>query len=122
MICRPGNGRSMPRRRGVAQLEFVANLPLILAFLGLVILAGVALMMGAGLVASRLDAIGRASQAAQRASDGNGGDAPDLSYQPRSPLQVPDRFDVSGDKRIAHVLEPIRNLARSNPLVPEVKP
>jgi hypothetical protein len=126
------------RSRGVAQLEFVANLPLVLGLLSLVIWTGVVLFARSQqmIVAST-----RSLTATQATSDEPTGVkqpqgavsasrtamparshlAP-LVFDSRPPLHVPPRFRVLGDERVGEILEPIAGLARPKLLPILVKP
>jgi hypothetical protein len=116
------------RPRGIAQIEFVANLPLILGLLSLVIWTGVVLLAHSGRTIIERDrllppaATGQPTQLETSTVPA----APDLAgpagrsdarstvtvLDPRPPLQVPPRFAVSGEERVGEVLRPITELGR----------
>jgi hypothetical protein len=119
------------RRRGIAQIEFVANLPLLLGLLSLVIWTGVVLLARSGRTIIERDRLlppsatattGQPTQlepstvptAPDRAGPAGGSDAKSagLVFDPRPPLQVPPRFAVSGEERVDEVLRPITELGR----------
>jgi hypothetical protein len=115
------------QRRGVAQLEFVANFPLIVALLGLVILVGCLLGFRSQAEAAlgisipvrgqdTLEARGRDPYV----DDGTG--LPSVSFEVRQPLQVPARFGASGDEGMTRRLWPIARLAQPSSLGSEVRP
>jgi hypothetical protein len=93
----------------VAQLEFLANLPLLLAFLGLVIGMGLVQVLWSRSAAERDLAAPTPVQ---------------FPAEPRLPLQVPARFSVSvsvsGQESASQRLQPISALGR--PPAPEVQP
>jgi hypothetical protein len=111
------------RPRGIAQIEFVANLPLILGLLSLVIWTGVVLLARSGRTIIERDRLlppaatattGQPSQrepstfAAGRSEAISTGPA----FDPRPPLQVPPRFAASGEERVSEILRPITELGR----------
>jgi hypothetical protein len=119
------------RPRGIAQIEFVANLPLILGLLGLVIWIGVVLLARSGRTIIERDrllppaAMGTTERPTQlepstvlaapdRAGPAGRSDAKSTGpvFDPRPPLQVPPRFAVSGEERVDEVLGPITDLGR----------
>jgi hypothetical protein len=119
------------RSRGIAQIEFVTNLPLILGLLNLVIWTGVVLLARSGKTIIERD---RLLPPALTTTTGQGTQlepstvlaAPDLAgpagrsdgistgtvHDARPPLQVPPRFAVSGEERLVEVLRPITELGR----------
>ena len=119
------------RPRGIAQIEFVANLPLIVGLLSLVIWTGVVLLARSGrTIIERDRLLPRAATAAPAqptqvepstvpaAPDrvGTAGRSDSVStgpvFDPRPPMQVPPRFAVSGDEQVSEVLRPITELGR----------
>jgi hypothetical protein len=119
------------RPRGIAQIEFVANLPFILGLLSLVIWTGVVLLVHSGRTIIERDrllppaATATTAQPAQlepstvpAAPDraGPAGQSDSISTGPvfdqRPPLQVPPRFAVSGEEGVDEVLRPIAELGR----------
>lgn len=119
------------RPRGVAQIEFVANLPLMLALLSLVIWTGAVLLARSGRTIIERDrllpqvATARPAQPPQvepstvpaapdRAGPAGRSDAKSNGpvLDPRPPLQVPPRFAVSGEEQVGEVLRPITELGR----------
>jgi hypothetical protein len=119
------------RPRGVAQIEFVANLPLILGLLSLVIWTGVVLLARSGRIVIERDRllpraatdtpaqptqVVRSTVPAAPDRVGAAGRSDSVStrsvFDPRPPLQVPPRFAVSGEGRVGEVLRPIAELGR----------
>jgi hypothetical protein len=119
------------RPRGIAQIEFVANMPLILGLLSLVIWTGVVLLARSGRTIIERDrllppaATATSGQPTQlepstvpavpdRAGPAGRSDAKSTRpvFDPRPPLQVPPRFAVSGEERVGEVLRPIMDLGR----------
>src|SRR5262245_60237429 len=119
------------RPRGVAQIEFVANLPLIIGLLGLVIWTGAVLLAHAGRKLIERDRLFPPAATATTAQPtqlepstvpaapdraGPAGRSDSIStgpvFDPRPPLQVPPRFAASGEERVGEVLRPITELGR----------
>ena len=119
------------RPRGIAQIEFVANMPLILGLLSLVIWTGVVLLARSGRTIIERDRLLPPAVTATRAQptrlepstvpaapdrSGRAGRSDSIStgpvFDPRPPLQVPPRFAVSGEERVDAVLQPIAELGR----------
>ena len=111
------------RPRGIAQIEFVANLPLIVGLLSLVIWTGVVLLARSGRTIIERDrllppaATATTGQPSQREpSTFAAGRSDSIStgavLDSRPPLQVPPRFAVSGEERVDEVLRPITELGR----------
>jgi hypothetical protein len=135
----PGHCDPSRRPRGVAQVEFVANLPLIMGLLSLTVWIGVVLF---GLSQRTIATSERSLPAHQDgppddaqpaalnpspapAGTDRAGIGPAAGAQPRTsgfgprpPLQVPSRFDVLGEERLAEILRPITELAR--PVTPSI--
>lgn len=98
------------RQRGVAQLELVAGMPLLLVMFGLTVLAAAFMTRAVSLVSARGG--GAARPAAARgpaASNAGPSESCDLV---RAPLQVPPRFGVLGHGEAAARLAPIAALGR----------
>ena len=119
------------RPRGIAQIEFAANLPLLVGLLGLVIWTGAVLLARSErTIIERDRLLSRAATAAPAqptqvepstvpaAPDrvGTAGRSDSISTEAvldsRPPLQVPPRFAVSGEERVDEVLRPITELGR----------
>src|SRR5262245_50463772 len=119
------------RPRGIAQIEFVANLPLILVLLSVVIWAGFMLLARSARTILERDRLlppaatattgpptqlepSTASAAPDRSSSAGRSDAKSTGpvFDPRPPLQVPPRFAVSGEERVGEALRPITELGR----------
>jgi hypothetical protein len=119
------------RPRGIAQIEFVANMPLMLGLLGLVIWIGAVLLARSGRTIIERDrllppaATASTAQPTQlepstvpaapdQAGPADRSDAKSTGpvFDPRPPLQVPPRFAVSGEERVGEVLRPITELGR----------
>jgi len=119
------------RPRGIAQIEFVANLPLIVGLLSLVIWTGVVLLARSGRTIIERDRLLPPAATATTAQPtrlepstvpaapdrvGTAGRSDSIStgavLDSRPPLQVPPRFAVSGEERVDEVLRPITELGR----------
>jgi hypothetical protein len=129
------------RPRGVAQIEFVANLPLIIVLFSVVIWTGVVLLAHLGRTIIERDQLLLPAATATPAQStpvepSNVPDAPDGAgpagrsdaistgrvFDPRPPLQVPPRFAASGEERVGEVLRPITELGRPASASIPVKP
>ena len=119
------------RPRGIAQIEFVANLPLIVGLLSLVIWTGVVLLARSGRTIIERDRLLPPAATATTAQPtrlepstvpaapdraGPAGRSDSIStgavLDSRPPLQVPPRFAVSGEERVGEALRPITELGR----------
>jgi hypothetical protein len=111
------------RPRGIAQIEFVANLPLILGLLSLVIWTGVVLLARSGRTVTERDRLvpppatattGQPTQLEPSTVPAGRSDAISTGSvsDPRPPLQVPPRFAVPGEEQVGEVLRPITELGR----------
>jgi hypothetical protein len=127
----PAHFNPARRPRGVAQIEFVANLPLILGLLSLVIWTGFVLVARSGRTIIERDRLFPRAATATPAQPtqlepstvpvglvrvGVAGLSDSVSTQPvfdpRPPLQVPPRFAILGEERVGDVLRPITELGR----------
>jgi hypothetical protein len=113
------------RPRGIAQIEFVANLPLIFGLLSLVIWTGVVLLARSGrtiIERDRLLAPAATATPAQptqlepstvpAVSDRVAAVPAGPVFDSRPPLQVPPRFAVSGEEQLVEALRSITELGR----------
>ena len=119
------------RPRGIAQIEFAANLPLLVVLLGLVIWTGAVLLARSGRTIIERDRLFPRAATATPAQPtqlepstvpvglvrvGVAGLSDSVSTQPvfdpRPPLQVPPRFAILGEERVGDVLRPITELGR----------
>ncbi len=100
MTRRPS--RTRPASRGVAQIEFVVNLPLILLVLGLAVCVSALLVRRTtATIAARQTVVPATAPAVRDAA----------RWEAAAPLQVPARFRVLGEDRIRSQLQPIAALA-----------
>lgn len=98
-------------RRGVAQVEFVAGFPLLLAMFGLAVLAGAMVLALAHRSATKSGRAGDGSPSGEVQFSARSGVASTGSAsQARPALQVPTRFGVVGGEKAVDRLRPIAAL------------
>jgi hypothetical protein len=98
------------RRRGVAQLELVAGMPLLLVMFGLTLLAAAFMTSSVSRMSARDGSESRPAAARGRPVPDSGPE--EECDEVRAPLQVPVRFRVLSDGGAAVRLRPIAALGR----------